>query len=106
MPGHSKPAKSGDAGEACTAILAIVRGRVQGVGFRYEARSMARSLGLTGWVMNMDDGGVETWAEGPASAVKRYRDWLNQGPPGARVDSVDLSEREPRKAWTTFLVEF
>jgi acylphosphatase len=56
--------------------------------------------------MNMDDGGVETWAEGPASAVKRYRDWLNQGPPGARVDSVDLSEREPRNAWTTFLVEF
>jgi acylphosphatase len=76
------------------------------VGFRYEARSVAKALGLTGWVMNLDDGGVETWAEGPTSAIKRYRDWLNQGPPGAKVESVDLSEREPRHAWTTFLVEF
>ncbi len=106
MPRRPDTAKANDAGEVQTAILAIVRGRVQGVGFRYEARSMARALGLTGWVMNLDDGGVETWAEGPASAVKRYRDWLNQGPPGARVESVDLSEREPRRAWTTFLVEF
>jgi acylphosphatase len=106
MPGRPDSARSPDSGEPQTAILAIVRGRVQGVGFRYEARSVARALGLTGWVMNLDDGGVETWAEGPASAIKRYRDWLNQGPPGARVESVDLSEREPRHAWTTFLVEF
>ncbi|MFH2115028.1 MAG: acylphosphatase [Spirochaetota bacterium] len=106
MPRRSDGAQATDAGEKHVAILAIVRGRVQGVGFRYEARSVARALGLTGWVMNLDDGGVETWAEGPASAVKRYRDWLDQGPPGARVESVDLSEREPRGAWTTFLVEF
>jgi acylphosphatase len=106
MPRRAEASHATETGEAQIAILAIVRGRVQGVGFRYEARSMARALGLTGWVMNLDDGGVETWAEGPASAVKRYRDWLNQGPPGARVESVDLSEREPRRAWTTFMVEF
>jgi len=106
MPRRADAAHPTEADEAHIAILAIVRGRVQGVGFRYEARSMARALGITGWVMNLDDGGLETWAEGPASAVKRYREWLNQGPPGARVESVDLSEREPRHAWTTFLVEF
>ena len=106
MPRRAETSHATEEGEAQCAILAIVRGRVQGVGFRYEARSMARALGLTGWVMNLDDGGVETWAEGPASAVKRYQDWLNQGPPGARVESVDLSERQPRHAWTTFLVEF
>lgn len=106
MPRRADSSQSTEPDEPQTAILAIVRGRVQGVGFRYEARSVARSLGLTGWVMNLDDGGVETWAEGPASAVKRYRDWLHQGPPGARVDSVDYSEREPRQAWTSFLVEF
>lgn len=106
MPRSSDTAKPSSDSEAKLAILAIIRGRVQGVGFRYEARSIARALGLTGWVMNLDDGGVETWAEGPASAVERYRNWLNQGPPGARVESVDLSEREPRHAWATFLVEF
>jgi acylphosphatase len=106
MPRRAEAGHPSESSEAQIAILAIVRGRIQGVGFRYEARSMARALGLTGWVMNMDDGGVETWAEGPASAVKRYRDWLHQGPPGARVESVDYSEREPRHAWTTFLVEF
>jgi acylphosphatase len=97
--------KKKEEAEPHTAILALVRGRVQGVGFRYEARSMARSLGLTGWVMNLDDGGVETWAEGPASAVKRYSNWLHQGPSGARVDSVDISEREPKRSWNSFVVE-
>ena len=94
MPKRAERAKEPSTSEPQVAILAIVRGRVQGVGFRYEARSIAKSLGLTGWVMNLDDGGVETWAEGPASAIKRYRDWLNQGPPGARVESVDVSDRE------------
>ncbi len=91
--------------EPKTAILALVRGRVQGVGFRYEARMTARSLGLCGWVSNLSDGGVETWAEGPASAVRRYMQWLKKGPPGARVDSVDSSERAPSGSYTTFTVE-
>jgi len=87
------------------AILALVRGRVQGVGFRYEARMTARSLGLCGWVSNLGDGGVETWAEGPKSAVQRYLQWLNVGPPGAKVDSVDCSERAASGAYATFTVE-
>jgi len=74
-------------------MLAIVRGRVQGVGFRYEARCLARSLGLTGWIRNLPDGGVETLAEGPKPAVARYLTWLGMGPPGASVDSVEASER-------------
>ncbi|HPE37529.1 MAG TPA: acylphosphatase [Spirochaetales bacterium] len=88
------------------AFLALVRGRVQGVAFRYEARSLARSLGLKGWIRNLDDGGVETWAEGPESAVNRYRAWLDKGPPGARVDSVDLSERPPCGVYPSFTVEY
>ncbi len=88
-----------------TAILALVRGRVQGVGFRYEARMTARSLGLRGWVSNLSDGGVETWAEGSGSAVQRYLQWLRRGPPGARVDSVDCSERAATGSYATFTVE-
>ena len=88
------------------AALVLVRGRVQGVGFRYEARSFAKALGLRGWVRNLDDGGVETWAEGPAEAVDRYLAWLHQGPPGARVELVDAAERPPSGAYSAFTIEF
>lgn len=87
------------------AVLALVRGRVQGVGFRYEARSVARSLGILGWITNLPDGGVETYAEGPDEAVDRYVQWLNHGPPGARVESLDISERNPKGQYPSFTVE-
>jgi len=87
------------------AVLALVRGRVQGVGFRYEARSVARSLGILGWVTNLPDGGVETYAEGPDVAIDRYVQWLNHGPPGACVDSLDISERSPKGKYPSFSVE-
>ncbi|MBU0933995.1 MAG: acylphosphatase [Spirochaetes bacterium] len=95
-----------DKPEPRTAFLALVRGRVQGVGFRYEARSAARALGLKGWVMNLDDGGVETWAEGPESSVQRYLGWLHNGPPGARVETVDVSRREPSGKYDSFKIEY
>lgn len=87
------------------AVLVIVRGRVQGVGFRYEARSIARSLGLTGWVTNLSDGGVETYAEGDRASVDRFVSWLQSGPPGAKVDSIDLCERTPKGEFHSFIVE-
>lgn len=99
----SKPGQP--ASEERKAILALLRGRVQGVGFRYEARSKAKSLGLVGWVTNLSDGGVETYAEGPASAVSTYVSWLHKGPPGASVSSIDVSERQPKGAYSMFTVE-
>ena len=71
----------------------VVRGRVQGVGFRWFAREAATSLGLAGWVRNRPDGSVETAAEGDATALAQYRAELAKGPQGARVESVD--ELEP-----------
>jgi acylphosphatase len=97
MPKREEPQK--------TAFLALIRGRVQGVGFRYEARSVARSLGICGWISNLPDGGVETYVEGPDSAVSRFQQWLQHGPPGAQVQSVDISERKPKGTFTTFSVE-
>ncbi|HUW69803.1 MAG TPA: acylphosphatase [bacterium] len=91
--------------EKDVAILALVRGRVQGVGFRYEARSFARALGICGWITNLPDGGVETYAEGPLSAITRFREWLSHGPPGARVSSVDVSERSPKNELSSFIIE-
>lgn len=66
-----------------------VRGRVQGVGFRWWTRSRARGLGLAGTVRNCPDGSVEVKVRGPADAVARLCGMLGQGPPGSRVDQVE-----------------
>jgi len=69
-----------------------VRGRVQGVGFRFFAERAARELGIRGWVRNLPDGSVETLAEGEDEAVQRYLERLRKGPLGSRVDAVDVTE--------------
>lgn len=71
------------------ALSARISGRVQGVGFRMQARSRAVRLGLTGWVRNEPDGSVRVEAEGPDDAIESFRSWLASGPPGAWVTSVD-----------------
>jgi acylphosphatase len=67
-----------------------VRGRVQGVFFRAEARSRAESLGLGGWVRNMPDGSVEACFEGDPERVESMVEWCRRGPNGARVDEVEI----------------
>ena len=74
---------------------AVVRGRVQGVGYRWSALSEARELGLVGFVTNRADGAVEAEAEGTTSAVDEFIDWLWRGPAGARVTAVDVEELPP-----------
>jgi acylphosphatase len=70
-------------------IHVLVRGRVQGVGFRWFVREAARELGLAGWVRNRPDGTVEVAAEGNALMLGKLRDALRNGPPGAVITSVD-----------------
>ena len=67
---------------------ASVRGRVQGVGFRYFVVREGRRLGLTGWVANEFDGSVRVVAEGSESAISQLESSLQAGPPGAIVDTV------------------
>lgn len=67
----------------------LVRGRVQGVGFRWYVREVARDLGLAGWVRNRSDGTVEVAAEGEPHMLDRLRDMLREGPNGATVAAVD-----------------
>lgn len=66
----------------------IITGRVQGVGFRYATRQEAERLGLHGWVRNRADGRVEGMVQGAEESLKRFEQWLHQGPDGARVDDV------------------
>lgn len=69
-------------------MRAAVRGRVQGVGFRYATVRQARRLGAMGWVRNEGDGSVLVHAEGPEKAVEGLLAFLRKGPRGAQVDEV------------------
>lgn len=70
----------------------IVRGRVQGVGFRWFVWREAERLGLAGFARNLRDGTVEVVCEGPESAIEALERALEQGPAGARVEGVDKLE--------------
>ena len=74
------------------ARLYRVRGRVQGVGFRYFVEHAANSLGLTGWVRNRDDGDVEVYAAGNSAQLSELAGMLWKGPRWAEVRAVDESE--------------
>jgi DNA ligase D-like protein (predicted 3'-phosphoesterase) len=74
------------------AIRAVVRGRVQGVGFREAAVRKARALSAMGWVRNGGDGTVEVHAEGTEEAVRELVAFLRRGPRAARVDEVRIEQ--------------
>jgi acylphosphatase len=77
-------------------LHAVVRGLVQGVGFRATTFDEARRLGLAGWVRNRVDGTVEALAEGPEPKLNLFLTYLRRGPLGARVTGVieDWSEAQ------------
>jgi acylphosphatase len=83
----------------------IVRGRVQGVGFRWFVDFEARQLGLAGWVRNQPDGTVEVLAMGTEEQLVVLQQKLQKGPRAARVDAVLESEAEPVAGLTTFGIE-
>jgi acylphosphatase len=71
----------------------FVRGRVQGVFFRASTQREAKRLGISGWVRNRPDDGVEILAEGEEEALKELISWANRGPSAARVERVDTRWR-------------
>jgi acylphosphatase len=79
-------------GEQKLAKLYRVRGRVQGVGFRYYVEYSAKQLALIGWVRNLDDGSVEVYAAGTVEQLSDLAGLLWKGPRWAEVRGVDESE--------------
>jgi len=73
----------------------VVRGMVQGVGFRWFVRDTAKRLGLSGWVANQVDGSVSGEARGQEAAIGGFLTELASGPRLARVESLEVSEFEP-----------
>src|SRR5215470_1333588 len=75
----------------------FVRGRVQGVGFRWFVEREAHILQIAGWVRNNPDGTVEVLAQGTRDQLSGLRSRLRDGPRASRVDNVEESEAEPIK---------
>ena len=69
----------------------LITGRVQGVGFRYALYDEAERLGVTGWVRNRADGGVEAVVQGIPDAVEAIIAWARRGPPASRVAGVSAA---------------
>ena len=71
-------------------LKARIKGRVQGVGFRFFVRSKARVLGLKGYVRNLPDGTVEVSAVGPETILRDFVEELKKGPPASQVRSCQV----------------
>jgi len=72
----------------------IVKGRVQGVFYRAFTRDIATHIGLSGWVRNLSDGSVEALLEGQKDGIEMAIAHFRLGPPGARVDDVNVRWEE------------
>lgn len=83
----------------------LVRGRVQGVGFRWFVEREAHILGISGWVRNNADGSVEVLAQGTSDQLSGLHARLRQGPRAARVDNVEVSEARPSAGISSFRIE-
>ncbi|OFV90063.1 MAG: hypothetical protein A3H95_16895 [Acidobacteria bacterium RIFCSPLOWO2_02_FULL_64_15] len=82
----------------------VLSGRVQGVGFRYFAETLAAREAVHGWVRNTPDGRVEIAAQGEAEAIDRFERGIRHGPAGARVDHVDVEMVTPTGRTSGFII--
>ena len=78
----------------------VIHGRVQGVFFRESMRQQAVQLNINGWAENRDDGTVEAMIQGSAESVSAMLDWVQRGPPLAKVTRVD--QEAASGEWTAF----
>ncbi len=88
------------------AVDLVVKGRVQGVGFRWFSRQQADRFGIKGWVKNLPNGDVEIFAEGERAAVDAFMETIRQGPSFAYVEEMLISEQPLDRSYSTFEVKF
>ncbi|HEV8716750.1 MAG TPA: acylphosphatase [Candidatus Binatia bacterium] len=82
----------------------ILRGRVQGVGFRFFIRDRARQLGLTGWACNLADGSVEAVAVGEHKRLQQFVALCSNGPPGAVVQDISVEWQDAGEELANFVI--
>lgn len=89
---------------AQTRAHVVIRGKVQGVYYRYATREQAELMGVKGWVRNRRDGTVEAVFEGDEEAVRRIIAWCHRGPSAARVTGVQVRWEEYRGEFEDFRI--
>ncbi|MFQ5648802.1 MAG: acylphosphatase [bacterium] len=89
-----------------TCVRFKVKGRVQGVGFRWFIYQKATDLGVTGYVRNLPDGAVEIEVEGAEEQVERLLDYARRGPAFSNVTHVDLQRREYGAKYKDFQITY
>lgn len=77
-------------------VHVLIKGKVQGVGFRASTRRRAKNLELAGWVKNRDSGDVEAVFEGSKESINEMLDWCKKGPSLAKVVDVKVEDEEPK----------
>ena len=85
-------------------VHVVVQGRVQGVFFRWETRRRAQNEGVTGWIRNLPDGSVEGVFEGEKVHVERVVNFCGQGPLGARVQSIQVTDKKFKDEFSDFRI--
>ncbi len=84
----------------------FVSGWVQGVFFRANTRDKALRYGVKGWVRNLPDGRVEVICEGEREDIQRLIEWCKKGPPGARVEGVEVHWEKYKGEFETFSIKY
>ena len=87
-------------------IHVLISGRVQGVFFRSNTKTIADNLGIGGWVRNLPDGRVEVIAEGEKDRVDRFIEFLKKGPTPARVDNVEIETQDYKGEFQDFSIRY
>jgi acylphosphatase len=84
----------------------IVRGKVQGVYFRQNAQRICNEYGVTGWVLNANDGSVEAILEGSKNSVEDAISWFKVGPSNAHVEKIELSYDKYSGEFQDFMIRY
>jgi len=84
----------------------VIKGRVQGVGYRWFARQAAEELGICGYVKNLANGDVEVVAEGETAVVDKFIEYLRQGPSFAHVVDIQVKQKDFIQSFNNFEVSF
>jgi acylphosphatase len=101
---HSRSKNKDIASSSLAAVHLYIRGRVQGIGYRYYAEQTATSLCLSGWVRNLLNGDVEAEAEGPRPVIEQWIIQLREGPPLARIDHIQEDWHAPSNLCGNFTI--
>jgi acylphosphatase len=97
---------SSSSDERKISVRLLIRGKVQGVYFRFNMQEVAKKSGVFGWVKNLPDGNVEALVEGNKEDVNEVVKWSKIGPENARVDDVELEYGQYQGNYDEFIIRY